>query len=260
VTATPGRGGGRPTGRWPKPGPGNGFDREPGDREPAGPVIRDRRRIDPLTGAVREPREAAAPAAPPADTVESLTARAAELESSLAERTADLQRLQAEYLNYKRRVDRDRDVVRDSAVASALSQLLPVLDDIDRAREHDELEGGFKAVAESFERIVTSLGLERFGEVGDPFDPHIHEALMHSYSPDVDSPTAQMVVQPGYRFRDRIVRPARVAVVEPESEVAAEESHTEQDEAGTADTAKRTDESGAPTDAAASRSADEPAS
>jgi molecular chaperone GrpE len=260
VTATPERGGGRPTGQWPKTGSGNGFDREPGDREPTGPVIRDRRRIDPLTGAVREPREAAAPAATPADTVESLAARVVELESSLAERTADLQRLQAEYLNYKRRVDRDRDFVRDSAVASALGQLLPVLDDIDRARDHGELEGGFKAVAESFERIVTSLGLERFGEVGDPFDPHVHEALMHSYSPDVDAPTAQMVVQPGYRFRDRVVRPARVAVVEPVSEVAAEESHTESDQAGAADSAQPTDEPEAPKDTAAGGSADEPTS
>jgi molecular chaperone GrpE len=192
--------------------------------------------------------------------VESLAARVVELESSLAERTADLQRLQAEYLNYKRRVDRDRDFVRDSAVASALGQLLPVLDDIDRARDHGELEGGFKAVAESFERIVTSLGLERFGEVGDPFDPHVHEALMHSYSPDVDAPTAQMVVQPGYRFRDRVVRPARVAVVEPVSEVAAEESHTESDAAGAADSAQPTDEPEAPEDTAAGGSADEPTS
>lgn len=220
MTVTPGRGGER----WPEAGSGNGFDRDNGDREPTGPVIRDRRRIDPVTGAVREPREAAAPATPPPETVESLAARVAELEASLAERTADLQRLQAEYVNYKRRVDRDRDVVRDSAVVSVLSQLLPVLDDIGRAREHGELEGGFKAVAESFERIVTALGLERFGEAGDVFDPHVHEALMHSYSEDVDVPTAQLVVQDGYRFRDRIVRPARVAVAEPAGEVAAEVS------------------------------------
>jgi molecular chaperone GrpE len=223
-------------------------------------VIRDRRRIDPVTGAVREPREAAPPAGPPPDTVESLTALVAELESSVAERTADLQRLQAEYVNYKRRVDRDRDVVRDSAVASVLSQLLPVLDDIGRAREHDELEGGFKAVAESLERIVTGLGLERFGKAGDPFDPHIHEALMHSYSQDVDVPTAQMVLQDGYRFRDRIVRPARVAVVEPEVEAPAGVSQEVPDEMGAGDGAVATAQPDVPADTAADRSADEPAS
>jgi molecular chaperone GrpE len=254
VTATPDRGGGRAPGGLPRTRSGNGFDREPDDREPAGPVIRDRRRIDPITGAVREPREAAAPA-PQRDTLESLAARVAELEAALAERTADLQRLQAEYVNYKRRVDRDREVVRNSAVASALGQLLPVLDDIDRARDHGELEGGFKAVAESFERIVTGLGLERFGEVGDPFDPHIHEALMHSYAPDVEVPTAQMVLQPGYRFRDRIVRPARVAVVEPEIEVGAEEDQPSPGEVG----AEPTSQPEEPADTAADRSTDEPA-
>jgi molecular chaperone GrpE len=259
VTATPGSGGGRGSGRWPA-GSGNGFDRDPADREPTGPVIRDRRRIDPVTGAVREPREAAVPAGPPPDTVESLAARVAELESALAERTADLQRLQAEYVNYKRRVDRDRDVGRDSAVAHVLSQLLPVLDDIGRAREHDELAGGFKAVAESFERIVTGLGLERFGKAGDAFDPHIHEALMHSYSQDVEVPTAQMVLQDGYRFRDRIVRPARVAVVEPEVEPSTEVGQGATDETGAGDSAEPADETDAPTHTAGDRSADEPAS
>jgi molecular chaperone GrpE len=246
VTVSPGRG----SGRWPEAGSGNGFgegfDGDPGDREPTGPVIRDRRRIDPVTGAVREPRETAAPDTPPPDTAESLAARVAELESTLAERTADLQRLQAEYVNYKRRVDRDRDVVRDSAIVNVLTQLLPVLDDIGRAREHGELEGGFKAVAESFERIVTALGLERFGEPGDVFDPHIHEALMHSYSEDVDVPTAHMVLQDGYRFRDRIVRPARVAVAEPKTE---DEADVEPDE-----------QLQEPTDATADQADDEPAS
>ena len=236
MTVTPGRG----SGRWPDAGSGNGFDRDPGDREPTGPVIRDRRRVDPVTGAVREPREAAAPAAPPPDSPESLAARVVELESTLAERTADLQRIQAEYVNYKRRVDRDRDVVRDSAIVSMLAQLLPVLDDIGRAREHGELEGGFKAVAESFERIVSALGLERFGEPGDVFDPHVHEALMHSYSEDVDVPTAQMVLQDGYRFRDRIVRPARVAVAEPKTEGEADvepDEHVQEPADATADPA-----------------------
>jgi molecular chaperone GrpE len=143
-------------------------------------------------------------------------AEPSEVEIALAERTADLQRLQAEYVNYKRRVDRDREVAREAAVAHVLTQLLPVLDDIGRAHEHGELTGGFKAVAESLQRIVTGLGLETFGEAGDPFDPRIHEALMHAYSDDVDEPVCQAVLQVGYRIGDRIVRPARVAVAEPQ--------------------------------------------
>ncbi len=138
-----------------------------------------------------------------------------ELKTHLAERTADLQRLQAEYVNYKRRVERDRDLVRESATANTLTALLPVLDDIDRARDHGELEGGFKAVAESLERVVATLGLERFGKPGEEFDPRIHEALMHDYADDVDTVTAQTILQVGYRVGERILRPARVAVVEP---------------------------------------------
>jgi len=143
------------------------------------------------------------------------SATAVALQEQLAERTADLQRLQAEYVNYKRRVDRDRDVVRDNVVAVTLTALLPVLDDIDRARLHGELTGGFKAVAESLERTVTALGLSRFGTAGEPFDPRVHEALMSEPSADVDGPTAQAILQPGYRVGERVVRPARVAVAEP---------------------------------------------
>jgi molecular chaperone GrpE len=139
----------------------------------------------------------------------------AELKVQLAERTADLQRLQAEYVNYKRRVDRDREAVRLGATAAALGAVLPVLDDVDRARDHGELEGGFKAVAESLERAVTTLGLERFGKPGEEFDPRIHEALMHDYADDVDTVSVQTVLQVGYRVGDRLIRAARVAVVEP---------------------------------------------
>jgi molecular chaperone GrpE len=201
-----------------------------GSSEYGEPVFRDKRRIDPETGEVREP-QAAAPSTPaegsaegsdpssgaaPTESAKVDDGDLAELEGELAERTADLQRLQAEYVNYKRRVDRDRQVVKDTAVASVLTSLLPVLDDIGRARDHDELTGGFKAVAESFERIVSGLGLEAFGTVGDAFDPRIHEALMHQYSDDVTEPVAQAILQVGYRMGDKIVRPARVAVVEPE--------------------------------------------
>jgi len=139
----------------------------------------------------------------------------------LAERTADLQRLQAEYANYRKRVERDRLAVREQALANVLNELLPVLDDIGRAREHGELSGGFKSVAESLEGIVSKLGLTAFGENGDPFDPTLHEALMHEYSGDVTETTCVRILQPGYKVGDRIIRPARVAVAEPESASAA---------------------------------------
>jgi molecular chaperone GrpE len=137
--------------------------------------------------------------------------------------TEDLQRLQAEYVNYKRRVDRDRELVLQNAKFSVLSALLPVLDDVDRAREHGELEGGFKAVAESLERIVAGQGLVKFGARGDEFDPRLHEALMHAHSKDVTTTTCQDIVSAGYKIGDRVVRPARVTVVDPEpgSEPAA---------------------------------------
>ena len=139
------------------------------------------------------------------------------VERQLAERTADLQRLQAEYVNYKRRVDRDRDLVRQNATYGALSSLLPVLDDIDRAREHGELEGGFKAVADSLERIVSGLGLTKFGAPGEPFDPNVHEALAHGHSADVTETVVEHLAQAGYRIGDRVVRAAKVTVLDPEA-------------------------------------------
>ncbi len=183
------------------------------------PGVRDRLRIDPETGAVREPAAEQAPAATAEPERTPAPDRVAELTQALAERTADLQRLQAEYVNYKRRVDRDREAQRELAVASVLTELLHTLDDIGRAREAGELEGAFKAVAESVERVAEKAGLVRYGEVGDAFDPRIHEALVHNYSDEVDGPTATMVMQPGYRLGDRILRPARVAVSEPTEEL-----------------------------------------
>jgi molecular chaperone GrpE len=105
--------------------------------------------------------------------------------------------------------------VREQALANVLTELLPVLDDIGRAREHGELAGGFKSVAESLEAAAVKLGLASYGEDGDPFDPKLHDALMHSYSPDVAEPTCVRILQPGYKVGDRILRPARVAVAEP---------------------------------------------
>jgi molecular chaperone GrpE len=183
------------------------------------PIVRDKRRIDPLTGALRD---SAGPAwgRPGADTVGVTTPpvdeRIAALEATLAERTADLQRLQAEFTNYRRRVERDREVVRERAVGNLLVGLLPVLDDIGRARSHGELEGGFKAVADSLEATVTKLGLQPFGEAGEPFDPTVHEALVHTLSNEVDGPTVTEVYQPGYRLGDTVIRPARVLVADAE--------------------------------------------
>ena len=140
------------------------------------------------------------------------------MKGTISELTGDLQRLQAEYLNYKRRVDRDRDLVVQNARLSVLNGLLPVLDDIERAREHEELSGGFKAVAEALERVVSGAGLQRFGAPGDEFDPRLHEALSHGYAEpgqDVTTTTCQHVVQAGYQFGERVVRPAKVVVVDP---------------------------------------------
>ena len=130
--------------------------------------------------------------------------------------TEDLQRLQADYSNYRKRVDRDRAVAHELAVASVLNELLPIIDDLDRARTHGELEGGFKSVADQIENAVTKIGLVKFGEAGTPFDPQIHEALMHLTSSEVSEVTATEILQKGYKYKDRVLRPARVTVTDPE--------------------------------------------
>ncbi|MEU1401794.1 nucleotide exchange factor GrpE [Streptomyces sp. NPDC005728] len=161
------------------------------------------------------PEEGAAPAGDVAADV-GLVAQLDQVRTALNERTLDLQRLQAEYQNYRRRVERDRVAVREIAIANLLTELLPVLDDIGRAREHGELVGGFKSVAESLETVAAKMGLQQFGKEGEPFDPTIHEALMHSYAPDVTETTCVAILQPGYRIGERTIRPARVAVAEPQ--------------------------------------------
>ena len=206
--------------------PGNDPEQEGGS---SGPTVRDRRRIDPDTYQVREPQDAAPapggptgpgttdtstePGQPPAQEKDT---RVTELETALAERTADLQRLQAEYVNYKRRVDRDRDVSRKAGEESVLKDLLGALDDVRSAGEHGELTGAFKAVGDAVVSVTAKHGLVAFGEKGDTFDPHVHEALLHSLSPDVTGPTCVEILQPGYRVGERVLRPARVAVAEPD--------------------------------------------
>ncbi len=134
----------------------------------------------------------------------------------LAVLTEDLQRLTAEYANYRKRVDRDRVVDREAAFALVMSELLPILDNIERADEHGELSGGFKAVADQLAAVTERLGLTKFAEVNVAFDPTIHEALMHETSPDVTETSVTKVLQPGYKFKERVIRPARVAVADPE--------------------------------------------
>jgi molecular chaperone GrpE len=126
--------------------------------------------------------------------------------------TTDLQRVHAEYSNYRKRVERDRELVRERAVESALIELLPILDDIGRARDHDELVGGFRSVGEALEAAVARLGLTSFGSVGEPFDPNRHEALMREEREGVSEPTVVTVLQVGYEMGGRVVRPARVSV------------------------------------------------
>jgi len=190
-------------------------------------VVRDRRRIDPETGEVRpapEPEEATLPepADPDGAAGPEAPSQEAELKAELDERTADLQRLQAEYANYRKRVDRDREVVVNTAKASVAQELLSVLDDIERAQQHGDLTGAFKAVADKLVATLERVGLESFGHDGEEFDPSVHEAVQHDTSPDVAGPTVTAVLRRGYRFGDRIVRAALVGVTDHESGSASE--------------------------------------
>jgi molecular chaperone GrpE len=182
------------------------------------PVVRDKRRFDPETGERRADVPDSAPADPMAQAEAAVADASAEL---VAELTADLQRVQAEYANYRRRVERDREAVGEAALASVMVGLLPVLDDLDRARAHGEVAGGFALVADGLEATLTKLGLSRFGDAGEPFDPTVHEALTHGHSADVSEPVCAEIYQPGYRVGERVLRPARVAVLEPEAEAGA---------------------------------------
>ncbi|MFJ9540826.1 nucleotide exchange factor GrpE [Streptomyces sp. NPDC101225] len=187
-----------------------GFEEKPDVPSGATPDDAEPKAASPSTG------EGAAPAGDAAVQIAGLTAQLDQVRTALGERTADLQRLQAEFQNYRRRVERDRITVKEIAIANLLTELLPVLDDIGRAREHGELVGGFKSVAESLETVAAKMGLQQFGKEGEPFDPTIHEALMHSYAPDVTETTCVAILQPGYRIGERTIRPARVAVAEPQ--------------------------------------------
>ncbi|MFG2038685.1 nucleotide exchange factor GrpE [Dactylosporangium sp. NPDC048998] len=145
-----------------------------------------------------------------------LGAELAALRTELDERTRDLQRVTAEYANYRKRVDRDRALVVEQASANVLGALLPVLDDLDRARDHGDLVGPFGAVADSLIAELTKFGLTVFGAKGDPFDPTRHEAVAHLTSAEVSEPTCIDVMRRGYLLGERLLRPALVAVADPE--------------------------------------------
>ena len=130
--------------------------------------------------------------------------------------TEDLQRLQAEFANYRKRIERDRSLASDLSISSVLFEFLAILDDLDRAESHGELSGGFKAVAEQINATMTKLGLEKYGSAPEAFDPNIHEALLHETSSEVRETTVSKILQPGYKYKERILRPARVVVTDPE--------------------------------------------
>lgn len=207
------------------------------------PIIRDKRRIDPETGEVRQPgtegvdADASAPSGAPAEsadadapaaddelTVEDILNAAPEepvqggdlspAEQLAAERLGDLQRVTAEYANYRKRTEAGREVERERTTGEVAKVLLPVLDDLDRAEKHGDLEGDapFTQIAAKLRGAAEKLGLKPFGVVGETFDPNVHEALTHEASDEVSEPTVVAVYQPGYRYADRVLRPARVAV------------------------------------------------
>ncbi len=192
-------------------------------------VVRDRRRIDPQTGQVRPPvvdteSTPSTPGEPPAGRHAATDTAAAadsdtvvkELQAQLDERTGDLQRLTAEYANYRKRVDRDRESVFTSAKAALANELLSVLDDVERAAVHGDLTGAFKSVADKLVATLQRAGLDPFGQDGEPFDPSVNEAVQHDTSPDVSGPTVTAVLRRGYRFGERVLRAALVAVTDHE--------------------------------------------
>jgi molecular chaperone GrpE len=145
-----------------------------------------------------------------------LAAEVEALRGELEETIKDLQRVSAEYANYRKRVERDRSLIGEQATGAVLAALLPVLDDLDRARDHGDLVGPFGAVAEQLNATVAKFGLAGFGDKGDPFDPTQHEAVAHRTSADVTEPTCVEVMRRGYMLGDRLLRPALVAVADPE--------------------------------------------
>ncbi|MFK0002242.1 nucleotide exchange factor GrpE [Paenarthrobacter sp. NPDC090522] len=194
------------------------------------PVIRDNRKVDPETGAARHPEGEAAAASTEGDALsqaeeilngvevpaEESVAPGAAAEAQAAELRNDLLRLQAEYVNYRKRVERDRAVAGEMAVIGVLNSLLPVLDDVDAARQHGDLEDGpFAAIATKLENALKTYGLERIADTGVEFDPTIHEALIQQPGEDIEVDTVSQVLRSGYRSGERVLRAAQVIVAVP---------------------------------------------
>lgn len=174
--------------------------------------------------------QAAGPEGADAGDVADETPGEPDLAQQLAERTADLQRVHAEYQNYRKRVERDRALARTQGASTVLKSLLTVLDDIGRAEQHGELEGGFKAVADQLRQVVAAQGLESFGAEGDVFDPRLHEALFQvGESAEVTTTTVGTVVRTGYRVGDEVLRDAQVGVLQPAEAQPDEESGSDED-------------------------------
>ncbi len=221
-------------------------EQNPDEREE--PIVRDKRRVDPETGKVRQPPADADPALSgseahtsgpeadiaheelidvgPAEAAEdgvfsdddlTLLSGQATAEELAAERLVDLQRVTAEYANYRKRTEANRIVERERAIGETVKGLVPVLDDIDRAEKHGDLEEGsaFATIAAKLRSSVERLGLTSFGAVGDPFDPQVHEAIFQQPSPDVDKETVADVVETGYLLGSTLVRVAKVVVSVP---------------------------------------------
>jgi molecular chaperone GrpE len=189
--------------------------------------ITDRRKFDPVTGEARQPVGQAAPAATAEAPGAILEAEAepvlldSEAQGALAgalaraeEATADAKRIAAEYANYRKRVDRDRELQRELAVKAVFADLLPVLDSIELAREHGELTGGFKSVADALEAVTGKHGVTAIGAVGEPFDPMVHHGVLSEVSDEVDGPTVVRIFRNGYRLKDHVLRAAEVVVAD----------------------------------------------
>lgn len=191
--------------------PDDGYEHDEGVR------VTDRRRIDPETGEVRAPADAASNATEseePTTAASNSTTEPDTRDTTIAELTADLQRVAAEYKNYRDRVQREMADARQRGRADVVAELIASLDDLDRASEHGDLTGPVKALADNLSGALNRLGVERYGAEGEPFDPVVHEALTHTEGEGYDVATVTAVYQPGYRIGDRVIRAARVAVTE----------------------------------------------
>ncbi|QJW35633.1 nucleotide exchange factor GrpE [Cellulosimicrobium protaetiae] len=201
---------GREPGQGPEDKPFHFTDKRKVDPEAAasgaaGGSAGDDAETDPLAGLDFEPSDEA-----------EVDAAVLAAKAEAAEHLDALQRERASFTNYRNRSLRDQEAARAKGVEDVLTALLPVLDDVDRARQHGELTGPFAAIAEKLDASLERFGIERYGKVGEEFDPTVHEALMHQPDPEATTTTVNLVIEPGYRIGDRVVRAARVSVVGPE--------------------------------------------